>query len=92
MSCLFKSRGPLRDASSSRSPLSHGIHCPTCRRFTPAATDDAVRKLPKNFTAISMVQSVKRQCIEANSTAAKRCRADDAQALAHAAHMCKVWS
>ena len=92
MSCLFKSLGPLRHASSSRSPVSHGIHCPSCRHFTPAATGDAVRKLPKNFTAISMVQSVKRQCIEANSTAAKRCRADDAQALAHAAHMCKVWS
>jgi hypothetical protein len=92
LSCLCKSRGQLRDASSSSSPLSHGIHCPTCRRFTPAATDDAVRKLPKNFTAISMMQSMKRQCIEANSTAAKRCRTDDAQALAHAAHMCKVQS
>jgi hypothetical protein len=58
----------------------------------PGRTDDAVRKLPKNFTAISMMQSVKRKCIAANSTAAKRCCTDDAQALAHAAHMCKVQS
>jgi len=92
LSCLFKSRGQLTDASSSRSPLSHGIKCPTCRRFTPAPTNDAVRKLPKNFTAISMMQSVKRRGIDANSTAAKRCHTDDAQALAHAAHMCKVQS
>jgi hypothetical protein len=56
----------------------------------PTPTNFAVRKLPNNFTAISMMQSVKRQCIEENSTAAKRCRADDAQALALAAHMCKV--
>ncbi len=92
LSCLCKSRSQLRDASSSISPLPLGIRCPACRRFTPAAADDAVRVLPKNFTAISMMQSVKRQCIEANSTAAKRCRTDDAQALAHAAHMCKVQS
>ena len=92
LSCLCKSRGQLRDESSSRSPLSHGIHCPTCRHLTPAATDDAVRKLPKNFTAISMMQSMKRQCSEANSTAAKRSRTDDTQALAHAAYMCKVSS
>lgn len=94
LSCLCKSRSELNviDASSSSSPLSHGISCPACRRFTPAASDDAVRMLPKNFTAISMMLSVKRQCFEANSTAEKRFRTDDAQAFAHAAHMCKVQS
>ena len=92
LSCLCKSRGEFRDASSSNSPLSQGIKCPACRRFTPAPTSDAVRKLPKNFTAISMMQSMKRQCSEANSTAAKRSRTDDTQALAHAAYMCKVSS
>jgi hypothetical protein len=90
LSCLCKSHGQYIDTSSGGSPLSHGVKCPTCRRLTPAPTSDAVRELPKNFTAISMIQSVKRPCIDANSTAAKRCRTDDAQALAHAAYMCKV--
>jgi hypothetical protein len=91
LSCLCKSRGEFRDASSS-SPLSQGIKCPACRRFTPAPTSDTVRNLPKNFTAISMMQSMKRHCSEAKSTAAKRSRTDDTQALAHAAYMCKVSS
>ena len=74
-------------AAASPPPRHLRHHVP---HLPPTPTNDAVRKLPKNFTAISMMQSVKRQCIEENSTAAKRCRADDAQALALAAHMCKV--
>jgi hypothetical protein len=49
-----------------------------------------VSALPKNFTAIAMLQSTKRQSIEAKSIASKRRRFDSSDALANAVRMCEL--
>jgi hypothetical protein len=47
-----------------------------------------VKALPKNFTAIAMLQSTKKQSIEALPS--KRRRFDGMEALANAEHMCEL--
>ena len=85
-SCLIQSRcQQLHNAS-----ITYGIKCPTCRSVTLAPTKDDVKTLPKNFTAIAMLQSTKRQSIEAISTASKRRRFDSTEALANAVRICEL--
>ena len=88
-SCLIKSRSQ-HDHGNSVYFLAYGIKCPTCRSFTLAPTKDNVKALPKNFTAIAMLQSTKRQSIEAQAAASKRRRFDNIEALANAVRMCEL--
>ena len=84
--CLIQSRSQHSKDYS----VIYGIKCPTCRNLTPASTRDDVSALPKNFTAIAMLQSTKRQSIEAKSTTSKRRRFDSIEALANAVRMCEL--
>jgi TPR repeat protein len=84
--CLIQSRSQHYDKCS----ITYGIKCPTCRSLTLAPTRDDVSALPKNFTAIAMLQSTKRQSIEAKSTVSKRRRFDSTDALANAVRMCEL--
>ena len=84
--CLIQSRSQ----HSTDHSVTYGIKCPTCRNLTLAPTRDDVSALPKNFTAIAMLQSTKRQSIEAKSTTSKRRRFDSTEALANAVRMCEL--
>ena len=84
--CLIQSRSQHSKDYS----VIYGIKCPTCRNLTLAPTRDDVSALPKNFTAIAMLQSTKRQSIEAKSTTSKRRRFDSIEALANAVRMCEL--
>ena len=93
MNCLVKSRSQHRNENLPHfhsASVAYGVKCPTCRSLTLVRTKDDVKALPKNFTAIAMLQSAKRQSIEANSSASKRRRFDNTQALADAARMCEL--
>jgi hypothetical protein len=85
-SCLIQSRSQHYHDYS----VTYGIKCPTCRSLTLVPTRDDMSALPQNFTAVAMLQSTKRQSIEAKPTVCKRRRFDSTEALANAVWMCDL--